>query len=218
VSSGPKIEIDDSRSRKQHRTPIEMLAVVLLGIATVATAWCGFQSSRWNGQETDHARAATLSRVESSRLYNVAVQKVAYDANVTAQYAAAVSAGNDKLVALLRQNLVRPAFLPFLDQWSAQVKAGETVPNLFDNQQYLAEQFVDSAAETAKGDAELVLSGDAADNSDGYVAATLLTATALFFAGVTTSFGTRSARIALLMLAMIVLVYVSMRLANLPVA
>jgi hypothetical protein len=218
VSNGPKVEIDDSHSRKQHRTPIEMLAVVLLGIATVATAWCGYQSSRWNGQETDHARSATLSRVESSRLYNLAVQKVAYDANVTAQYAAAVSAGNDKLVAVLRQDLIRPDFLPFLDVWAAQVKAGQTVPNLFDNQQYLEEQFASSQAETAKGDAELLLSGEAADNSDGYVAATVLTATALFFAGVTTSFGTRSARIALLMAAAIVLAYVALRLANLPIA
>ena len=92
------------------------------------------------------------------------------------------------------------------------------MPNLFDNTEYLEAQFADSQAESAVGDAALARGAEAAKNSDGYIAVTLLTATALFFAGVTTSFGTRPARIALLAISLAILAYVAMRMANLPVA
>ena len=65
----------------------EMIAVILLGIATIGSAWCGYQASTWNGEESRQARNATDYRVEASRLFALGTQKVSYDANIGAQYA-----------------------------------------------------------------------------------------------------------------------------------
>jgi hypothetical protein len=47
--------------------------------------------------------------------------------------------------------------------------------------------FADSTATAAESDAALTRSNEASDNADDYLLMTLLTATALFFAGVATS-------------------------------
>ena len=98
----------------------------MLGITTVGTAWCGYQASEWNGTQQDLARLSSDERVEGSRLFGLATQKVAYDAGLVAQYAQAVQSGNDPLAQFYRNNLVRPPFLPLLDQWEADIEAGDT--------------------------------------------------------------------------------------------
>ena len=79
---------------------IEMIAVLLLGIATVGTAWCGYQSSQWNGAQSDLARTASDQRVEASRLFGLATQQVSYDASSVAQYAQAVQTDSATLSAV----------------------------------------------------------------------------------------------------------------------
>ena len=60
---------------------LEIIAVLLLGITTVGTAWCGYQSSQWNGAQGDLAREASDERVEASRLFGLATQRFSYDAS-----------------------------------------------------------------------------------------------------------------------------------------
>ena len=76
-----------SRGTRDRLT--EMIAVLLLGIATVGKAWCGYQSSRWNSEQQDLGRRASDERVEANRLFGLALQTVQYDANMIAQYAQA---------------------------------------------------------------------------------------------------------------------------------
>jgi hypothetical protein len=229
VTTGPRLGSERSAASADNaakndeeaskRSALELVAVVLLGIATVATAWCGYQSTQWNGRESDEARAAGFARLESSRLYGLATQKVSYDANVTTEYAAAVSEGNDKLAAFIRANLMRPDYIPYLDEWEAQVKAGSAEgTNLFTNKKYLEAQFADSEKKTAESDAALARSDEASKNGQDYVVMTLMTATALFFAGVTSSFHSRSARLILVTIAAAILAFTLVRLTGLPVA
>ena len=201
------------------RSVIEIIAVIMLGIATVATAWCGFQSSKWNQRETDEARAAGLSRLESSQLYGLATQKVSYDANVTAQYAEAIAHDDTELATFIRDHLMRPEYLPYLDEWETQLRAGEGEgTNLFTNEEYLTAQFAPSEAAAAEGDAALDRSAEASDNAADYLVMTLLTATALFFAGVTSSFASRSAKTMLVIVSASVLVFTLVQLTTLPTA
>jgi len=76
---------------------IEIVAVLMLGITTVGTAWCGYEASQWNGQQSDLARQSSDERVEAGRLFGLATQKVAYDSSIIAQYAIAAQAGNTAL-------------------------------------------------------------------------------------------------------------------------
>jgi hypothetical protein len=196
---------------------IEIVAVLLLGIATVGTAWCGYQSSQWNGAQSDLARAASDERVEASRLFGLATQRIAYDASIVAQYAAAVQTGNDNLAQFYKRNLVRPAFAPLLDQWQAQVAAGSTPTSLFEDPTYLNAQFADYQAAVERAEASTAASQEASENADQYVITTILLAVALFFAGVTSSFRYKPARVLLVILAIGTIAVAATRLADLPI-
>jgi hypothetical protein len=219
VSNGPDLRPIGADTTSSRRSMLEMLAVLLLGLATVATAWSGYQSSQWSGNETTEARNATNQRIESSRLFSLASQKVAYDAGIVAQYAQAAANEQTKLMAFIRANLVRPEFLPTLDAWEAAVKAGGgQAANLFTNTEYLNAQFKPSKDAQAIGDAASLRSEEASKHSSDYILITLVTATALFFAGVTTSFKSPLARLLLLAIAGLTLAYAASRLVSLPVA
>ncbi len=45
---------------------LEIIAVILLGIATVGSAFCGYEATRWNTREGDLERDAATSRVVAS--------------------------------------------------------------------------------------------------------------------------------------------------------
>jgi hypothetical protein len=196
---------------------IEIIAVLLLGIATVGTAWCGYQSSQWNGAQGDLARESSDERVEASRQFGLATQRIAYDASTVAQYAQAVQSGNEPLAEFYRTNLVRPLFLPLLEQWQAQIAAGQTPTNLFEDPVYLQTQFADYQTAVDKSEALTAESQAAGATADAYVITTILLAVALFFAGVTSSFRYRPARVFLLLLCIGTVAVAAARLADLPI-
>ena len=198
---------------------IEIITVVVLAVATFGAAWCAYQVTRWNSEEAQAARQATDLRIDATRQFGLATQKVAYDASVIAQYAQAYAAGNQKLLDFIRANLVRPDFAPVLNQWEQQLQSGGSVnANLFQNQTYLQQQFAAANDDDAKAAAATAKSEDAGVNGDSYTVNTLLMAAALFLAGVTTSFKTNMVRIALLGVAALTLAYAAARLVTLPVA
>jgi len=205
--------------RVERDRAVEMLAVILLGIATVGSAWCAYQAARWNGEETREAREAGLARIESSRLFTLAAQQIAYDATLTSQYAQAVASGDDRLVEFYRANLVRKAYLPVLTAWQEEIAAGGNPASpIIDGGGYIDEQLAPSRAVDATADAATARSADAAANSDDYILTTVITASALFFAGVTSSFRTLFPRVILLALAGVILAVAAARIVDLPVA
>jgi hypothetical protein len=198
---------------------IEVITVVLLALATFGAAWSAYQVTRWNSEEAQAARQATDLRIDATRQFGLATQKVAYDASVIAQYAQAYAEGNQNLLNFIRTNLVRPDFAPVLNQWEQQLQSGGSVnANLFQNQSYLQQQFAASNDDDAKAAAATARSEDAGVNGDSYTLNTLLMAAALFIAGVTTSFKTNMVRIVLLGVAALTLSYAAARLLTLPVA
>jgi hypothetical protein len=136
-----KTSKNSAESKTARDRTIEIIAVLMLGVATVGSAWCGYQATRWNGEQARLTHVSTDSRVEASRLFSLATQTVAYDTNMVAQYAQAVVAKNEQLMAFYRASLIRPGFIEILDQWEAQVAAGTLPTNLLDDKAYLDSQF-----------------------------------------------------------------------------
>jgi hypothetical protein len=181
-------EAQGGYTQRSHKL-LEIIAVLILGITTVGTAWCGYQASQWNGAQSDLARESSDELVEASRLFGLATQKVSYDSTIIANYAIAVQEGDDQLTEFYRKTLVRPDFTATLDKWIAEVRAGGTPTSLFEDTAYLDQQFAD------------------------YQTATV----ALFFAGVTSSFRYLPTHAFLLILALGAVAGAALRLADLPV-
>ena len=116
-----------------------------------------------------------------------------------------------------KKALVRPDFLPTLEKWEAQVRAGGTPANIFADPEYLDGQFAEYRETVVKAEQFTAESQAAASNSDAYVITTILLAVALFFAGVTSSFKWFPARVLLLTLAVATVAFAAARLADLPV-
>ena len=122
-----------------HRI-IEVATVLLLALATVGSAWCAYQVSQWNGRETDAARVSAAARIDGSREYALATQKVAYDAASVAQYAEAVVAG-ERAAADVPADLDHPARVPPDRSTSGRPiidETGKPPPNLVEDEEYLA--------------------------------------------------------------------------------
>jgi hypothetical protein len=205
-------------SRRVSGRVIEVVTVALLALATVGSAWSAFQVATWNGIETDEARVSAASRIEASREYALATQLVAYDASSVTEYAQAVAADDVPLQQFLRSTIVRPAFVPILDSWEAELRAGRTPTNLLQDQDYLDGLFADSQASDEQALAAADRSERAGDNGDDYIRLTLFFASALFFAGITGSFRTRVPKLLLLSLAAVTLAAAGSFLAGYPVA
>ena len=196
---------------------LELIVVLLLGITTVGTAWCGFQAARWNGASADLAGVASERRVEGSRLFGLATQRVTYDSMVLAKYAEASQQGNAQLVQFYRRSVVRPDFLPFLDRWEAAARAGEPTVGVFEDKDYLAGQFGAYEETVAAAEQSTKESQTAGAVAEGYIATTILLAIGLFFAGVTSSFKYRLARVLLLIAATGSVAIAAARIADLPI-
>jgi hypothetical protein len=197
---------------------LELFAAGILGVATVATAWCAYQAAAWNDNETQEARDAGGHRIEAARLFNLGTQKVAYDATIAALYAQAIAQNQPELQQFYRDNLVRPEFLPVIQEWEEQAANDEDLTNLLENEEYLQEQAGPSAAEDAAAEEALRRGEDASDNAAGFVQTTIFLASALFFAGITSNFRSRVVRLLLLFGSTTVLAIGIARIADLPVA
>ncbi|MCU0282413.1 MAG: hypothetical protein MUD13_00725 [Candidatus Nanopelagicales bacterium] len=207
-----------ARTRPFADRTIELIAVILLGVATVGTAWCGLQSSLWNGQQQDLGAEATGERALANRLFGAALQTAAYDSNVIISYAEAVRAGDTRAQEFTREALMRPELLPFVDRWQATIEAGGPTPNLLEDPEYRASLTGDYQAADARAVELSDQSDEAGSVADTYVVTTVLLAVALFFAGVTSSFRYPAMRMALIAGAGLCVALAAMRLIDLPLA
>lgn len=192
--------------------------MILLGIATVGTAWCALQSQLWSGEADRISNVAAAERAEASRLFGLATQTISYDGTTVASYAQAVSSNNPGLQTFYRTTLVRKGFLTYLDAWEAQIKSGGTPDNLMDNKPYLDQVLGPYRTSQAQADLDAKSAEDAGRVGDLYVLSTVLLAVSLFFAGVTASFRSPSLRIALLAACLLTVCISAVRLADLPIA
>ncbi len=197
---------------------IEVFAVVLLAAATVASAWCAYQSSQWNGEEASLARQSTDQRVEATRLFTLGTQGISYDGTVAAGFAEAYVNGNTELQDFYRNVLARPDFVPTLDQWvNSADQGGNQLGSLLTDQDYVSSQLTGYNEATAKADQLSDESETAGDNGDAYIVLTLVLAGALFFAGVTSSFRSPSLQLALLAMSGVLLAISVGQIVTMPV-
>lgn len=214
----PNVDRPATRVKDPVERALEVLTVVLLGVATVASAWCAYQASRWNGIETDEAQATTEARVEQARLFATGTQVGSYDSNVLVAYAQAVAADQPALAEFVRTTLMRPEFAPVLETWEEEVEADTAqLSPIPANEDYIATLFAGAdAAEQSAVDAA-ARAAEAGSNAEAYLLTTLFMASALFFAGVVSSFESRGQRIALLTMSMVMLAAGAARIVELPI-
>src|SRR5262245_53420811 len=97
---------------------IELAATLLLALATVATAWSGYQSTRWNGEQAKAAARANALRVDSAKAADLANSQSGIDVATFTQWANAYARDETELADFYFKRF-RPEFRPAVEAWVA---------------------------------------------------------------------------------------------------
>lgn len=198
---------------------LELIATVLLSVATVATAWSGYQSTRWNAEQAKAGARANALRIESTRSSDLANTETEIDVATFTQWANAY-AQKQTMLADFYFKRFRKEFKPAVDAWIATrpLKNPSAPLTPFAMPQYKLAARAES--EQLATDAN-VFAAQALRNiqrSTNYVLCVVLFASALFFAGVSTKLTTPRFRIALLAIGCIIFLGTAIWIATSPVS
>ena len=94
------------------------VAMLILALATVMTAWSGYQAARWSGVQASSYSQAAARRVDATRAGTAAGQLALYDSTVFSQWATAYATENTRLQAF-EERRFRPEFKVAFDAWLA---------------------------------------------------------------------------------------------------
>jgi hypothetical protein len=201
-----------------HIDWVDITAAVLLALATVATAWSGYQASRWNGEQAKAAARANAARIESARAAGLANSQTQVDVVTFIAWVDAYAHDDARLTAFYSDRF-RAEFKPAVDAWVATkpLKNRRAPLTPFAMPQYrLAEQ---TKSNLLQEDAEQWAARARAyvQRSTNYVLGVVLFAAALFFAGMSAKLPSRRIRIVLLSLGVAIFVGSVAWIASSPV-
>jgi hypothetical protein len=198
---------------------LELGAVLLLSLTTVATAWSGYQAARWSGEQSQHYARASAVRIKAQQQNTAAGQLRIDDLLYFNEWLNADRRGDAQLAALYVRRF-RPEFLPAFRAWLAQKPFAN--PDAIAGPLYMPQYRLAAAATGRRLDGEadvLYAEGtNAKSNDDRYILSTVFFAAVLFFAGISLRLMWRPLRVFVLGLAAVMLFGGLAFVATLPVA
>ena len=205
---------DAGRNRR-----LELVATALLAFATLATAWSGYQSSRWHGRQADAFARANAARVESTRASGLANRNAQIDVATFMQWVDAYALGETTLRDFYRKRF-RAEFKPAVNAWVATrpLRNADAPLTPFAMPEYSLEAAADAERLEAEAAAFSEVARRNIQRADNYTLCVVLFAATLFFAGISTRLETPTARIAILGLGCFVFLATVVWIATFPVS
>ncbi len=193
--------------------------MLLLALTTLATAWCGYQATRWSGEQSQHFARASATRIKAQQAGTRAGQLRIDDLLYFNGWLDARLTGDRRLEAIYRRRF-RPEFVPAFRAWLAQrpFTSPRAIPGPLYVPQYRSADLVRSARLDAAADELYEQGTQAKTNDDRYVLATVFFAAVLFFAGISLRLDWWPLRVAILGMALALLVGGTVFVLTLPVA
>jgi hypothetical protein len=204
------------RGRTTFDRWVDIASVVLISVAAVLTAWCGYEAARWTGLQTRDYSQANAYRISASEASARANTLTTIDVATFLRYVATVAEGQTAERTFL-YNRFRPEMKRAVDAWLA------TKPLV--NPRAPSSPFVMRQYQLAARAQEDVLKSQAAKSfdaaqaanelSDEYVRLTIIFATVSFLAGISTKFVYPS-HIVVVAVGFAALIYGMIRVFDLP--
>jgi hypothetical protein len=195
------------------------VATILLALATVATAWSGYQASRWSGEATKATMRGTAARINSTRTSDLANAQAQVDVAVFTQWVDAYARGETELRQFYFKRF-RPEFKPAVVAWIATrpLKSPNAPLTPFAMPQYRSAAREEAARLEAQADAWSAKARTNVQRSTNYVLGVVMFAAALFFAGMSTKLPTPRLRIAMLAIGVVTFLATLTWIATSPVS
>ncbi len=198
---------------------VELLATVLLALAAVATAWSGYQATRWNGEQVKASARTNALRIDAARAQGLSQAQKQVDVAVFIQWADAYAQGQRRLTAFYERRF-RAEFKPAFRAWLATEPLTNTDAPL--TQFALPQYELAAEAEAARLDAEAELSSAIVrrniQRASNYILGVVLFSVALFFAGMSTKLSVARLRLVTLVVGWAVFLGTVAWLATQPIS
>ena len=196
---------DQSVSRFDRR--IEFISAAILALATVCTAWCGYQAARWGGEQTKHYFEAMSIALRSAQLENQSNLVATRHINLFVEWSAAISQGNQALADFLYLRF--PSELKSaVDAWLATdpLENPNAPASPFGMPEYSLPQLEESENLAQQADEFFQRASKENEISDQYVLLTVMFASVLFFAGISGKFAAQVIDLGMLVFAALLFV------------
>ena len=198
---------------------IEIVATVLLSLATVATAWSGYQASRWNGEQAKAFSRAAAARIESTKAAGLADAQTQVDVATFTQWVNAYAQRQTQLADFYFARF-RKEFKPAVEAWVAtRPLRNENAPlTPFAMPQYRLAARAEAEGLEAQAEVWSTSARTNVQRATNYVLGVVLFAAVLFFAGISTKLRTPALRRVLLGFGLLVFLGTAVWLATFPVS
>jgi hypothetical protein len=166
---------------------LEVVATVLLSLAAVATAWSGYQATRWNGEQAKAAGRTNAIRVEAARAQGLSQAQTQVDVATFVQWVDAYALERTELADFYFKRF-RDELKPAVDAWIATRPLQN--PNAPLTPFAMPQYKLAAAAEAERLDAEAAVSAATVNRNiqraSNYILGVVLFSVSLFFAGMGT--------------------------------
>ncbi len=204
---------------ERSRDRLELMATVLLSVATVATAWSGYQSTRWNGEQSKAGARANALRISSAKAAALANSQTEIDVATFTQWVNAYAQKQTELADFYFKRF-RKEFRPAVEAWVATRPLKN--PNAALTPFAIPQYHLEARAQAEHLDARAALyTAQAIRNlqrASNYVLGVVLFASALFFAGMSTKLKSPRLRLTMLSVGCTVFLLTALWIAASPVS
>jgi hypothetical protein len=163
-----------------HSGARETIALILLSVTAILTAWCGFEASKWGGEMSIAFSQASSARIEAARQQGIANNARQADLTIYAVYVQA-QATNNRQLATYVENRFSNEFNVAFDAW---VAAGMPTKSPFAMPAYVPPGAIEADAADQRADSLFAKALVNNQRADDYTLLTVLAALVLLFAAV----------------------------------
>ena len=195
LTEPPEHEPKVSRSERI----LEFAAVLLLSLATLATAWSGYQAALFAGKQSQRYAQASSLRIHSQNQATVAGQFRIEDQLLFNRWLDARQSG-DQVLERMYQRRFRARFVPAFNAWIAEhpFTNPRAEPSPLYEPEYHPAQVKRAIALDRAADIRYEEGTAAKESEDKYILSTVFFAAVLFFSGISLRLDWRPLRIAIL--------------------
>ena len=208
----PPLPTDHPQALAQRRSDrLEMLFTMIMAMAAIATAWAGFESSKWGGIQSQLNIEAGAQRAQANRLFSEAGQLRSLDAIVFTQWLGALNieiqvdpsafpgqgyVPRENTVSAFLYARFRAEFRPAFDAWLEQqpLRNPDAPPTPFDMTQYQQASQIEAERLLALAEAKARRAMELDEVSNNYTLVSVMFALVLFFVAVGNKANTRFTR------------------------
>lgn len=197
---------------------VEITCAVVLSLATTASAWCAYQSTRWGGIQTFRLAAANTASRESSAAALSDLQLRAFDASMGISWMQAKHDGNERQEKFLYDRF-RPEMKQAVEAWLKTDPFNNPSAPLgpLKMTEYVQPELAEANRQAELSSREFAAAMRANQTADGYVLLTVLFASVLFFGGIAGTLDSRRLRIGILTIALALFVGTVAFLGAMPI-